>query len=106
MTVMSTGRVEFRPVPVHVPTERTDFGHAPTVRRPYGVLRRMLAFGPFLLAFETLPESTSVDALDVSRAMLENLRACRSSAQAAAILAAVALAPMSADAVVVDVEDA
>jgi len=96
-------RVEFR-IPVHVPTETTDFGQAPTVRRPHGVLRRMLAFGPFLLAFETLDETRSVDALDVSRAMLETLRGCRSSAQAAAILAAIAGAPMSDDTVVVDVD--
>jgi hypothetical protein len=98
---MSTGRVEFR-IPVHIPVETTDFGVAPTVRRPRGVLRRVLAFGPFLLAFETLPKDRTVDVLDVSRALLDELRACRSSAQAAAILAALAGVPMSDDTVVVD----
>jgi hypothetical protein len=95
-------RVQFR-IPVHVQVETTDFGQAPTVRRPYGVLRRMLAFGPFLLANEALPDGMSVSVLDVSRALLDELRMCRSSAQAAAILAALAGAPMSDDAVVVDV---
>jgi hypothetical protein len=79
-------RVEFR-VPVHVEVERTDFGQAPTVRRPYGLLRRLLEFGPFLLALES---GTPITLLDVSPRVLELVRKARSSARAAAILAGVA----------------
>jgi hypothetical protein len=83
---MSTGRVEFR-VPVHIPVETTDFGMVPTVRRPYGRLRRELEFGPFLLAFDA---GAAIDLLDVSPALLEHVRKSRSSARGAAILAGVA----------------
>jgi len=81
-------RVEFR-VPVHVEIERTDFGQAPTVRRPYGLLRRLLEFGPFLLALES---GAPITVLDVSPRLLELVRKARSAARRAAILAGVARA--------------
>jgi hypothetical protein len=86
MTVMSTGRVEFR-IPVHVPTETTEFGQIPTRRKPHRALRVLLEFGPFLLAFDA---GTTIDYLDVSARLIEHVRKSRSSARAAAILAGVA----------------